>query len=624
MGEVSPLGFGALINALLLTLMVPIVVFYFLKLKRPRVQIPSLALWRQVMRDNRVNSPFQRFKRNLLLLLQLMLLALLAGAAMQPFWRGRAGLVERLPVLIDCSASMAALEQPGGPSRLQVARKEATKIVDEMLPDQQLCIVSFSDSARTLTDFTSNKRVLRAALEGLTVDDVPSGMQDVMRVAQALALTAPFDEVLLLSDGNVPAETDFELSFKLNYRRLPAAGPNVGITSLSARRAEGGLWDVFVSVEATSQFQGGAKVELQADGREALTEDVSFVGGGTQRLIFRMPGESRVRIGLEPEGFDSLPVDNAAFIDLPTVRPLSVYVGGGDGMEAFRHALRAHADVQLFTGGDPAPGDAYDLVISDRPEDQALAAQVALYVGMVPDELTDLVSVGDGGSEVVDWDRAQPLFEHVELGDLVMIDRPQSAEGVTEGSYENRGFQVLVHGSRGPLVLERSEGERRLFCFLFHPDRSTLPYRVGFPVMVANAVRLAMFESALAEVQAARTGVLPPITLSPESSYRVTGPDGTAWEDRADADGTLSGIPARRVGYYQVTGPGESVTKVGAALLSSSESSLAGVEEILFNEGLSVQAAGAPPRTDRSLWRSLAFLGFGILLVEWWYFQRRP
>ena len=79
------MNFTALSSAWLFALLIPLVVFYFLKLKRPRQVIPSLVLWRQVLSDQRVNSPFQRFRRNLLLWLQLALLCLLALAAMQPY-----------------------------------------------------------------------------------------------------------------------------------------------------------------------------------------------------------------------------------------------------------------------------------------------------------------------------------------------------------------------------------------------------------------------------------------------------------------------------------------------------------------------------------------------------------
>ena len=84
------MSFTALSSAWLFALLVPLIIFYFLKLKRPRQIISSLVLWRQVLSDQRVNSPFQKFKRNLLLLLQILLLTLLALAAMQPFLRREA------------------------------------------------------------------------------------------------------------------------------------------------------------------------------------------------------------------------------------------------------------------------------------------------------------------------------------------------------------------------------------------------------------------------------------------------------------------------------------------------------------------------------------------------------
>src|SRR6201986_3189872 len=129
-------AFTSLGSAWLFALLVPLIAFYFLKLKRPRVAIPSLVLWRQVLNDQRVNSPFQRFKRNLLLLLQLLVLACLVLAAMQAFWGTGAGCAKYLPILIYCSASMGAIDKPGGVSRLDAAKAEARKIVDNLLSEQ--------------------------------------------------------------------------------------------------------------------------------------------------------------------------------------------------------------------------------------------------------------------------------------------------------------------------------------------------------------------------------------------------------------------------------------------------------------------------------------------------------
>ncbi|MBL4700821.1 MAG: BatA domain-containing protein, partial [Phycisphaeraceae bacterium] len=146
-------GFFAPLMSLLALLALPILVFYFLKLKRQRLEVSSLVLWQQVLADQRVNAPFQKFKRNILLLLQLIALLLLVLAAMQPYWPSQAERAQRVPILIDCSASMAAFDDPtkntntpgggggsgGNQSRLDAAKAHVQALIDGLLSDQQLC-----------------------------------------------------------------------------------------------------------------------------------------------------------------------------------------------------------------------------------------------------------------------------------------------------------------------------------------------------------------------------------------------------------------------------------------------------------------------------------------------------
>ena len=217
--------------AWLFLLALPLVALYFLKLKRPRVTVPSLVLWRRVLDDQRVNSPFQRFKRNLLLLLQLLLLLLLILAAMQPFFRGTGNRMTRLPVLIDCSASMAAVEKRGGPTRLELAKERVSDMIAGLLPDQEMAIISFSDTARQRRGFTNNTQLLRDALDDIEVEEVPSQIDHAFRMARALSRGVSFDEVMLLSDGNLPGRASMDLPFKVNYQQLAVAGANIGITA---------------------------------------------------------------------------------------------------------------------------------------------------------------------------------------------------------------------------------------------------------------------------------------------------------------------------------------------------------------------------------------------------------
>jgi hypothetical protein len=620
----SGLGFMAASAAWLFLLALPLIAFYFLKLKRPRQAVPSLFLWSQVLSDSRVNSPFQRFKRNLLLLLQLLLLLLIILAAMQPFWQGRSSRVLRLPVLIDCSASMAALDKAGGTSRLDAAKAQVRKLVENMLPGQELCLITFARTARRATGFTNNRRVLLDALAGIEVEDVPSNVEAPLRMAQALALTATFGEVLLISDGNFARRADFELSLTIDYQRLPDAGPNLGITAFNATRSRGGDWDVFLSIEGSTDAEGAARIEVTQGGEVRASERVVVAKGRMERVTFRVPGgeSTRLKALLLPDGFDSLKSDNTAFLALPEGRPLAIYVA--PSLDSYRHALEAMADVRVFPEeGVVDAARAYDLVVTDREEDLGLEGAVMFSTGIVPADLRSLLTVVPKDTEVVDWRRNSPVLQYVELGDLVVLDQPRSNDGVGPADYENLGYDILAYGRLGPLLVERRRGTTLACHLLFHTDKSTFPYRIGFPILATNLAQIALDRAGLASAVAPRTGVLPPVPTRQGATIEVRGPGTEPRTETCGESGALTGIPAPRVGEYAIFVDGREHDRVGAGLLSPVETRLIGVETMQFSEDLEVAASKAPPLADRSLWWPLTLVGFCVMLAEWWYFQRR-
>lgn len=621
-------GFSAVINAWWFLLLVPLILFYFLKLRRPRLEIPSLALWRQVISDQRVNSPFQKFKRNLLLLLQILLLCALVLGSMQPYLSSGAQRVQNLPILIDTSASMAALDAPGGGSRLDEAKERVRKLIDDLLPDQQLCLISVNSSARRLTDFTNNKRLLREALAQLEVSQVPSQLVDGLRLAQALSRAYAIESVMLLSDGNVPPNVEFELPFKLSFQRLKPGATNVGIVDFNARRSKSG-WDVFARIEANKGARTLAEYELIQNGQLIKSDSISLEGPGAndqeivkaERLVFKLATEIGValELRLKPDGFDALDSDNVAYLNLPKPRPLEVYCP--NEMASFRSALSTVPDINLYPGSEATPA-AVDLSFQEGPLSAGPEARVSMKVGYVPDDLSTLVEIESGLAEVVYWVRTAPLLQHVQLLDVQIADQPKLAAGIGEREFELAGYEILAQSRTGPLILEKPAEGRLDLHLLFHPDRSSLIYRVGFPILVQNLVQIALDRAALSEAKGQPTGTLPALKIAPDTECRVSGPRGFAETARSDKDGYVIGIGAPYVGTYEVTG-GAVQLRLGASLLSSRESSLEVVEKLNFPE-VSVSAAEAAVQSDQPLWGWFASVGLVLLVTEWWCFQKRP
>ena len=602
--------------------LIPLVILYFLKLKRPLYTIPSLVLWQAVINDQRVNSPFQKFRRNLLLLFQLILLCLIILALMQPFLGSGPETDEHVPVLIDISASMAATDASGR-SHLEKAKELARALIGNLRGSGRIALFSFASTGRRLTEFTDDQYLLERALDRLQPTDLPGRLDDVLRMAAAYTRSFPIDRVIVFTDGNIDDLVDLELTFSLDVRRVEPGAANVGITELNARRTGPEDWDVFLRVAASSEDLLEAEVRLYHDGQLMAKDTAEVAIDESERFVFpiRSAEPLLLEARLVPAGSDSLRSDNTAWLSLPEARNLRVRVS--PDLYSWRHAIHGLPRMDVDEAEQPQ-SVAYDLLVSTTQDVRETEVPVRVFIGVIPDELEDLVTQEDDFADVIDWNRTAPLLRHVQLREVQIGQKLIYADGAGDADLEERGFEVLVAGASGPLVLQKREGLEVSFWFLFHTDRSTLPYRVSFPVLVSNVVDTALRQASLSEVQSAPTGVLPPLHLEANREYVVRAPDGEESRLTSTTTGLLTGAPAGSVGRYDVLDSGELVASVGTGLLSPQETTLTAVEELRFTE-LNVATGEAEITmldSDRPLWWLLALLAFVFLLVEWWYFQR--
>ncbi|MBT5584189.1 MAG: VWA domain-containing protein, partial [Phycisphaerae bacterium] len=176
----------------LLTALVPILLLlYVLRLRRARQLIPSGYLWQEAAEDIQANTPFQRLRKNVLLLLQLIALLMLACAIAQPRFESAAGRGERTILLIDHSASMQATDGGGGRTRFEAAREAALAAIDRLHPGGwfadsggQTMVVSLGETAEITQPFTASRRSLLSAIERIEVGDTSARLKPGLALAR--------------------------------------------------------------------------------------------------------------------------------------------------------------------------------------------------------------------------------------------------------------------------------------------------------------------------------------------------------------------------------------------------------------------------------------------------------
>src|SRR4029078_3002275 len=153
--------------ALLGLLFLPVVVaMYLLKLRRDEQVVPSTLLWKRLLTDVEANAPWQKLRRSLLLLLQLLLVALFAILAARPFLERPAGLAGDVVVIIDTSASMGATDVT--PTRLDAAKAAAVDALKDLPAGGKVSVIAAGRTARVVANGTSDLGNVKQASAGIT------------------------------------------------------------------------------------------------------------------------------------------------------------------------------------------------------------------------------------------------------------------------------------------------------------------------------------------------------------------------------------------------------------------------------------------------------------------------
>src|SRR5713226_8997811 len=183
-------------------LAVPIILLYMLRLRRRDVQVSSTMLWQQLLRDREANAPWQRLKRNLLMLLQLLILAALIIALARPFVAVPTVTSGRTALLIDASASMNATDVQ--PSRFEAAKQQALNAVDTMNDQDSLAVIRVANGPEVVENYTNDRVRLRAAISTMQPSYASADWDAALTLAEAGASGADKFTIYLISDGGIP------------------------------------------------------------------------------------------------------------------------------------------------------------------------------------------------------------------------------------------------------------------------------------------------------------------------------------------------------------------------------------------------------------------------------------
>jgi len=524
--------------ALLGLLFIPAVVaMYLLKLRRDERVVPSTLLWTRLVSDVEANAPWQRLRRSLLLLLQLILVAILALLAARPFLERPAGLARDVVLVLDTSASMAATDVL--PNRLEAAKAAALDALRDLPTGGRVSVIAAGRTARIVANETADLGRIRQALDGIEPTSSSGNLGDALELAGKLAARSGDAQILVGTDGALATMPTTSVDAPIRVLAVGRSHRNQAIVALAVRTAPSAVTrSVFVSVANLGLEEARRRLELWGDGsllevRDLLLDPqarsdvvIDDVPPGVGTLEVRLLGPDPAVVTAP----DDLATDDRAWAVVPPDRMrLVLLVGAGDPY--LETALSYLPNVELYgvtpdaygPASDRQDGRPWDLVIFEGPLPVDLPRTPILAVAPSDSSALGEVtgSLKDPGIGSLNPD--EPILRYV---DLTTTHIAAASRLVLPG-----WARTVIPGPNGaPLLYAGSRAGLPTAVLAFEPRRSDLPLQVAFPILLANLTGELMGGSA-APAEAVQPGTPLSLAIPPGASgISIARPDGSVVE----------------------------------------------------------------------------------------------
>lgn len=586
--------------ALLLLVLGLILAAYWLKPKRRRIAVSSLALWGKVLRQHR---PFvSRWRWLLSLLLACAIGAAMALALSRPEIPALGAVSKRVVLILDNSPSMAARTRDGG-TRWIHAQSDARRLVARLGSASEVMVVDTMG---------------RAPLSGFL--NPSAAWQQIERLSVVTAGTARMPDVLdmlddpgrggtlqihLFSDGaGVP---DPGTRVRLHSAFEPAI--NLALSAFETRPhpGDGTRLEALVQVFNASRRPAQAVVTITGPKYETSRTFAMGPGESANESIDLSHAEAGIYRAELKAADDALAADNTAYsVVVPHGARHILLVTPGDSY--LEDSLGALPGVHLTIARPAAYREEarFDAYVFDRFAPVELPPAGALLWGG-----GSRAGAHSGEASVTRWDSSHPVSSGVFWRDLRIHHANLSSTPSANEHTLVSGAMDAKNGVEGGLITT-GEARARWIRVGFALNQSNFHLQPGFPVFLGQALS---WLGGDAQALVRNTGT---VTIPMEKALIVDG-EGRAVTSTATGSGTVFDAP--RPGVYRARSAGRELM-IAANVLDPGYAQINRTWLGAREEGRAMQITGAYLARSE-LWTLLLGVAAILGIVEWAALTRR-
>lgn len=260
-----------------------IIIMYMMKQKAKDQPVASLYLWTEMVRNTKANTPWEKLKRDWLLILQIITLIVLIVALMSPFIMSNLASSGKACVVIDTSASMNFMYDEEM-TRLDKAKEEAISYVRGLKNGGEISLVTSDRSAILLSSKSENKNEIIDQIKKIEPSNYDGDTKEGIKMASALATDNKDLEVMIFTDSSVDVQ-GLNATVLDVYSELT----NVGIDYVSHGTDSKGKLTILVKVTNYTDSNVTRDVSLYCDDNLITYKEVEIEAGKSEIVYFENP-----------------------------------------------------------------------------------------------------------------------------------------------------------------------------------------------------------------------------------------------------------------------------------------------------------------------------------------------
>lgn len=464
------MGFTNLWPLFLLLTIPPVIMLYILKRKYKEEVISSSLLWKEVYKNTRANAPWEKFKKNIMLLLQIIIILSVILALMSPFISIGGKSYKNVIMVIDNTASMNTIYD-GSNSRLEQGKTLAKEYLNSTKEGTNTYIISYDGTSNLLLNGDFNKSNASSIIDKISTSYGSGDISDVVSFVKAIGDGIGEEyEALIFTDKQVAIS---DINGRIVY--LGNSGLNASVDNVSHKFVDDKVKVIAnVTNNGDSLYEGDFSLY---NGEELVAvEGVTLQVGESKTLSFELDSLNSDYLKGELSRKDILTEDNTYYhvVNENKVKKIllvtdeNVFLERAFGIIENTEVYKTN-DVSNITGNDE-----YDLYVFDNKMPEVMPSKGSiLFINPNSNEFFNVLEGGEIGQATAVKGSVSSYLEDTQftLSEYNIIETPYYGTNILTIDDNSIGFKGEIN-------------DRKIAALSFDLHATDFALKKEFPILI--------------------------------------------------------------------------------------------------------------------------------------------